>query len=435
MYTGGSERMRIGTTGHVGVATGSGSSAASEQFTVQGFAGFGDRATTNPFILVGNTGSGAGVIGTYSNHAVEFRTNNTERMRITSSGSVGIYNTGPSSNNLLTVGNINGVTRSNIVAIQGSSTVDNYGNCIEFGHSNSAGYRSTLGAWVGTGAPFLGFHCEGGTTGNTFRTRGIAGSLISTDNAGAMTFNRVTNSNADNQTAVESMRIDSSGDLLIGLTGGSSKLMVSDTNAVTHINNGNSDVNGSSPWLATFNSATAASATFGWAFYDSNSDGSLHLYRRSGTTTGDLVMRIARNTGIITTPSQPMFVANGNQNNYVSVANGALVPLNTVKINTSSSYNTSTYTFTAPVAGRYLFIVAFYFAANAGLVLFDFQYNSGTYQRMYLNIPANDTSFFGQCIMNMAAGDTARIINNSGSSKSVFIGTDLHTGFSGYLIG
>ena len=88
--TNASERMRINSSGNVAIGTTAGSSAATEQLTVQGFGGFGDRATTNPFVLIGNTGSGAGLVGTYSNHALEVRTNNTERMRITAAGNVQI---------------------------------------------------------------------------------------------------------------------------------------------------------------------------------------------------------------------------------------------------------------------------------------------------------------------------------------------------------
>jgi hypothetical protein len=71
-------------------------SAASERFNVNGFGGFGDRAATNPFVLIGNTGSGNGVVGTYSNHALEIRTNNTSRATFTTAGGftcLGIYNT------------------------------------------------------------------------------------------------------------------------------------------------------------------------------------------------------------------------------------------------------------------------------------------------------------------------------------------------------
>jgi hypothetical protein len=140
-------------------------------------------------------------------------------------------------------------------------------------------------------------------------------------------------------------------------------------------------------------------------------------------------------SGYVTQPFQPMFVANGNQNTYVSIANGANVPLNTTKLNTSSSYNTSTYVFTAPVAGRYLFIMAFYMQGGPNSALFDFWYNSTSYQRMYWQVPASDSSYFGQCIVSMSAGDTMTIRNNTGAARSAFIASDLHTAFSGYLIG
>jgi hypothetical protein len=127
-------------------------------------------------------------------------------MRIDSSGRVGIGQTNPSQ--LLVVGASNPVSNASITSIR---SVANLGNCYEWGHNNPAGYRSTLGAYASAGQPFIGFSCEAGTTINTFRTRGIAGSILSTDNAGALIFSRATNANADNQTPTESMRITSAG--------------------------------------------------------------------------------------------------------------------------------------------------------------------------------------------------------------------------------
>ena len=140
-----------------------------------------------------------------------------ERMRIDSSGRVGIGQSAPTG--LLVVGDYNPVSGASVTSLYTTSpNNNNLGNCFEWGHNNSSGYRSTLAACTGNGIPFIGFSCEAGTTGNTYRTRGIAGTTISTDNNGAMLFSRITNANADNQSATESMRIDSSGNLLVGKT-------------------------------------------------------------------------------------------------------------------------------------------------------------------------------------------------------------------------
>jgi hypothetical protein len=80
--------------------------------------------------------------------------------------------------------------------------------------------------------------------------------------------------------------------------------------------------------------------------------------------------------------------------------------------------------------------MSLYNISGANVCLFDFTYNGGTYQRMSFQVTTSgDLSFFGQCIVSMSAGDTMRVLNNSGSSRSLFMGTDLHTAFSGYLIG
>ena len=88
-YTSGTERMRISPTGTGLVSVGrTGGFTGSETFTANGFGSFGSDSA--PQVLIGNTGSGAGVLGTFNNYGMEFRTNNTERMRIDSSGNVGI---------------------------------------------------------------------------------------------------------------------------------------------------------------------------------------------------------------------------------------------------------------------------------------------------------------------------------------------------------
>lgn len=81
-----------------------------------------------------------------------------------------------------------------LISAAGSST----GNALEWGHSNSSGYRHTLGHSTNSGQGFIAFHAEHGTAANTFRTRGVLGSVIFTDAAGAVRFGRLTAASADN---------------------------------------------------------------------------------------------------------------------------------------------------------------------------------------------------------------------------------------------
>jgi hypothetical protein len=113
--TNGTGRLFVNASGNVSIGT-NGTSSASEALCINSFAGFGDRVLTNPFVLLGNTGSGAGLLGTYSNHALEFRTNNTERMRLDTSGRLGLGTSSPNAN--LTVA---GTDDSTLLTLHGAT--------------------------------------------------------------------------------------------------------------------------------------------------------------------------------------------------------------------------------------------------------------------------------------------------------------------------
>lgn len=87
------------------------------------------------------------------------------------------------------------------------------GNSVEFGHPDLAGYGSSLGALYSSGRPFVAFCAEADPSGNTFRTRGKKGAVISNDLAGALVFSRLTDSNAAAQTPTESGRFTEAGHL------------------------------------------------------------------------------------------------------------------------------------------------------------------------------------------------------------------------------
>jgi hypothetical protein len=157
-------------------------------------AGIGGSGTTNYLARWTPNGTTLGIGATYDNGT-----------------NVGIGNTSPT--NILSVG-----PSGNVGQTSAYIQARNAGNSFEWGHGNAAGYASTLGAWSGSGQPFLCFDCETGTTGNTFKTRGIKGALLESDLAGGFIFATVPTANADNQTAADTMVITTGGNVGIGTT-------------------------------------------------------------------------------------------------------------------------------------------------------------------------------------------------------------------------
>lgn len=92
-----------------------------------------------------------------------------------------------------------------------ANTGNNFGNCIEWGHPNGAGYGSVLAFNTGGGTPFIGFSLESGTNANTYRTRGFQGIGISGGTGGGIAFFTVASANADNQSNTQLFTVDLSG--------------------------------------------------------------------------------------------------------------------------------------------------------------------------------------------------------------------------------
>jgi hypothetical protein len=70
-----------------------------------------------------------------------------------------------------------------------------------------------MGAETGSGSPYIAFNAGPGTSGNTYKTLGLLGTVIKTDTSGNLRIGRLTTASADNQTPVESAVFTNSGNL------------------------------------------------------------------------------------------------------------------------------------------------------------------------------------------------------------------------------
>ena len=168
---------------------------------------------------------------------------------------------------------------------------------------------------------------------------------------------------------------------------------------------------------------------------NSSTGGTLYLYSISsngGVQNGMIIDPAGR----VTKSSQPAFYA---YSNLTSMTSAAKVGFNQAAINVGSCFNTSTNTFTAPIAGTYVFsaVVRYdqtgvtYAQTNLmvnGLITHQGHYNNQTSANStYNSTPVNS-------LLVLAAGDTVHVrADISGGGTFNFSGSE--SGFYGYLLG
>ena len=247
-----------------------------------------------------------------------------------------------------------------------------------------------------------------------------------------------TNDNMNFGTAgSEAMRIDSSGNVGIGTSSptsyaNSQKTLVIEDSTSPAI--AWSDTGQTRDWFA---------IAQGSGLYFNYGDGG-----GSGGASNVSSVMVLDNTGHVTQPLQPAFnvFANATQSNIST--SYTTVQMNDEIFDTNADFDTSTYTFTAPVTGKYLLqahVSIRELPLNAGWFLVGILTSNGAYNFSRTTTPY-DADFGGTLfslpvtvVADMDANDTAyvRVYQFSGTAQTDIYGhsSNPYTYFSGYLLG
>ena len=141
--------------------------------------------------------------------------------------------------------------------------------------------------------------------------------------------------------------------------------------------------------------------------------------------------------GRILTPTRPAFQARGANEAYVQTNP---VPFPTAEVNIGSCYNTSTYKFTAPIAGVYYFYASVYHKTTAGEYNnIQFSKNDSTdYESAVSSLYNNDSGAIYTAsptiaVLSLSANDTIKVAFDN-STGDYWNGED-ESVFGGFLLG
>ena len=136
-------------------------------------------------------------------------------------------------------------------------------------------------------------------------------------------------------------------------------------------------------------------------------------------------------SGRVTKPYQPAFAVS--MSGSGSRAANSVIPFDTALLNTGNYFNTSTYLFTTPVTGTYLFTLSLYLQGASSIC---YRINGaelgGPTPLLMVNSGAYDTGGSSQIIKYLSAGDTFGVYCRGTQASNVY---GPHSMFCGYLLG
>jgi len=236
----------------------------------------------------------------------------------------------------------------------------------------------------------------------------------------------------------ERARVDSSGRLLLGTTTegheDAEALTIASTGGYTGITLRSDTNKGGAIY---FSDATSGAAEYdGQIVYSQNSQSMVFATAQSARLTID-------SSGNVTTPNNPFFLAKGTAA-WTEIAYGSggyqNLPASVSVSNVGAHYNTSTYRFTAPVAGRYMFQSQVYWKGDSNGVYWSnyFTVNGSSAQERHQIWSYGDAQYEDQTsdasiVLELSANDyVAYLIRVEQVNADIYGG---HCYFSGFLIG
>ena len=155
-----------------------------------------------------------------------------------------------------------------------------------------------------------------------------------------------------------------------------------------------------------------------------------------GSALGTTANIVIDENGHVTKPLQPCFLGRIGSDQSISATSATTLTIDTERFDQNADFNTGTYTFTAPVTGRYMFSAfASYNALTAGTYVSLFIETSNATYHAVGDVSGN--SFNSQSITivaDMDTNDTALLKNETQGDSSYTARGGTATFFSGCLL-